>query len=511
MNGAIFRPKKTEMSRLTISPTLPSEPNFFLYFLEISMKLCRTIALIFLLTTNILVFAQIKKSELMKTVEFLASEELAGRLPGHDGYDKAANFISDELAKLDMKPMGGSYFQKLKVEYNDILEPEHFAIIKKGKRTEYKLGRDYAYRGFTGSGNITASVVFCGYGLSQPELGYDDYSGVDVKNKIAMVFKYNPKWNVNGKSFSNGNPREKAIVAAKHGAVGILFVSFPNDAEPQKPIGSVIHGEGEQMENFPEIHIDLPLAEELFENSRTTLKQLQTAIDSLKTPSSLPLFHQVDIEVHTKYEKEKEVVNVIGILKGSDPKLKEEYLILGAHLDHVGQQACKIYFPGANDNASGSAALLEIARAFATKSIKPRRSILFAFFASEEQGLYGATYLAANLPFPKEKVKAMFNLDCVGFGDSIQVGGGKSAVAYWEIARKIDSENDRLMISETWNGGGADAEPFFQKGIPTLYFVTKNSYKHLHMLSDKPETLNQNVFEAITRLAYRTALFAASN
>ncbi|MBI3123946.1 MAG: hypothetical protein HYZ10_06035, partial [Ignavibacteriales bacterium] len=294
------------------------------------MKYFKSYLLIIFLFSSFICFAQIDKRELMKTVEFLTGKELAGRLPGHAGYDKAANFISSELAKLNLKPGGGSkYFQKLKVEYTEILAPEHFAIIKNGKKTEYKLGPDYVYRGFTGSGKLTAPVAFCGYGLSQPELGYDDYEGIDVKGKVALVFKYNPKWNPDGKTFTKGNPREKAIVAAKHGAVGILFVSFPNDAEPQKPIGSVIHGEGEQMESFPEIHIELNLADELFVGSGKTLKQLQTCIDSTKTPSSFSLLNQVDLEVHTKYEKEKEVVNVIGILEGGDPKLKDEYLILG--------------------------------------------------------------------------------------------------------------------------------------------------------------------------------------
>ncbi|MCX6170091.1 MAG: M20/M25/M40 family metallo-hydrolase [Ignavibacteriales bacterium] len=451
--------------------------------------------------------ASITKSELMKTVKFLASKELAGRLPGSKGYTKAANFISAELHKTVLKPVNGKdYFQKFKVEYNEILAPEHFAVIQNGKRIDHKIGRDYVYRGFTGAGKLTAPVVFCGYGLAQPDKGYDDYSGIDVKGKVVMVFKYNPKWNIDEKAFTNGNPREKAIVAANHGAIGILFTSFPNDAEPQSPIGSVINGEGEQMTDFPEIHIDLPVADELMSGSSYTLKKLQTIIDSTKKPLSVSLVNKVDLEVHTKYEKEKEVVNVVGILEGSDPVLKNEYLIIGAHLDHVGSQAGKIYFPGANDNASGSAALLQIARAFSKSNIRPKRSIAFVFFASEEQGLYGAKFFSNNLPFPKEKVKAMINMDCVGYGDSIQIGGGKSAPELWNIARQIDFENNKLLVPATGNGGGADADPFFEKGIQTLYFVTTNSYKHLHMLSDKHETLNQNLFEAITKLSFRTAL-----
>lgn len=476
------------------------------------MSLSKSSLLFIFLISHIVCNGQITKTELMKTVSFLSSKELAGRLPGHEGYDIAADFIASELKKLKLTPFSDdNYFQKLKVEYNEILAPEHFAIIKNGQKTFYNLGSDYVYRGFTGSGNLKAQVVFCGYGISQPELGYDDYKDIDVKGKVVLVFKYNPKWNIAGTTFKNGNPREKAIVAAKHGAIGILFVSFPNDVQPQAPIGSVIHGEGEQMLNFPELHIELNLANILFEGSGKTLKELQTLIDNEKKPNSTSLLHDVEINVRTNYIKEKEVVNIIGILPGMDPKLKNEYIILGAHLDHVGQQAGKIYFPGANDNATGSAALLQIAREFAFQKIKPKRSIMFAFFASEEQGLNGSTFLANNLPFPKENVKAMFNMDCIGFGDSIQVGGGKSAVNLWNKVKQIDSENYRLMVNATWSGGGADAEPFFQKGIPTLYFVTTNSYKHLHMLSDKPETLNLNLLEAITKLVYKTVVFEVSN
>ena len=215
---------------------------------------------------------QINKDELYKTIQFLASKELAG------------------------------------VEYNEILSPEHFSVIMNGKTIQYQLGPDYVYRGFTGAGKLTAPVVFCGYGIDQPELGYNVYAGVDVKNKIVMVFRYNPKWNLNGKTFLNGNPREKAIVGAKHGALGILFVSFPNDLDTQKPIGSLINGKGEQMINFPEIHVGLNVADILFEGISHTLKELQTLIDSTKKPFPLSLNNKVDLEVHTKYQKDREVV-----------------------------------------------------------------------------------------------------------------------------------------------------------------------------------------------------------
>jgi len=448
--------------------------------------------------------AQMNKANLMETVEYLCKKEFAGRLPGQKGYTKAAEFMAKNFKQLNLKPIDKNYYQKFMVEYNEILAPEHFAIVKNGKKKNYNLGNDYAYRGFTGGAKLNAQVVFCGYGLCQPELGYDDYAGIDVKGKVALVFKYNPRWNPEGKVFTNGNPREKAIVAAKHGAIGILFVSLPNDAEPQKPIGSVIAGAGEQMTKFPEVHIELYMADELFEGSGRTLKELQTKIDAEKKPFSVALVNKIDMEVHTKYVKEKEVVNIAGILEGSDPVKKNEYIIVGAHLDHVGSQAGKIYFPGANDNASGSAVVLEMAREFIKQKINPKRTVVFVLFASEEQGLYGADYFANHMPFSKEKVKAMINMDCIGVGDSIQVGGGNSFPELWKTIKNIDEKNERLMTKNTWAGGGADAEPFFKLGMPIAYFVTTNSYKHLHMISDKPETLNQALYGSLANLAFRT-------
>jgi len=461
-------------------------------------------------------FAQsdfIKSENLMKTVEYLASEELEGRLGGGEGYFKAAVFAANEFHKLGLKPIEEkSYFQKFNVEYNEILPPCSLNLIENDKiKIEYKLGDDYVFRGFTGSGDIKGEVVFAGYGISSEEIDYDDYKGIDVTDKIVMVFKENPRWKINDKNWPEGTPRPKSIVAANHGAKAILFVSFPNDQNPRKPIGSVLHGSGQQLTDFPQLHIDLHVADDLFKNSGFTLTELQRKIDEEKKPFSVELNSKVQIVVNAKYEKEKETVNIIGILPGSDEKLKDEYVILGAHLDHVGQQGKEIYFPGANDNASGSAAVLEIARAFAEQNIQTKRSILFVLFSNEESGLEGAQFLADNLPVDKEKIAAMLNMDCVGHGDSIQLGNGKSVPNLWNLARELDKQNANLSVDATWSGGGADLTPFHNLGIPGLYFASRFSYTHLHSTTDKPETLNPVLFEEITKLAFRTLHEIANN
>ncbi|HET53927.1 MAG TPA: M20/M25/M40 family metallo-hydrolase [Ignavibacteria bacterium] len=465
--------------------------------------------LILITLISALSFAQsdfIKSENLMNTVEYLASEELEGRLGGSEGYYKAAVFMANEFSKIGLQPFQGkSYFQKFNVEFNEILPPCSLNLIKNENVVkEYKLGEDYVFRGFTGSGDIKGEVVFAGYGISSEEIGYDDYKEIDVTDKIVLVFKENPRWKIDDKNWSEGTPRPKSKVASDKGAKGILFVSFPNDQNPRAPIGSVLHGSGEQNVNFPQLHIDLHVADDLFKNSGYTLAELQTKIDNEKKPFSVELKSEVHMVVNAQYEKEKETVNIIGILPGSDEQLKDEYIIIGAHLDHVGQQGKEIYFPGANDNASGSAAVLEIARAFSEQNIQTKRSIIFTLFSNEESGLEGAQFLADNLPVDKNKIVAMLNMDCVGHGDSIQLGNGKSAPNLWNLARELDKQNAKLTVDATWSGGGADATPFHKIGIPTLYIVTRFSYTHLHSTTDKPETLNPILFEEITKLAFRT-------
>jgi len=450
-------------------------------------------------------FESIKSENLMMTVETLCSKEFDGRLPGSDGYNKAAEFVAGKFKQIGLIPAGDEeYFQYLDVEYNRIDTPVVFNVIDSERNISYELGEDFVLRGFTGFGNLNLPVVFCGYGISRPDLGFDEYENIDVEGKIVIVFKQNPSWRINDEAWGQEYPREKSIVAYKHGAKGILFVSRPNDTKPQPLIGSVMHGEGEQLEEFPQIHISLEAAYELLSQVDISINECQTRIDDKRAPVSFLTKSNAEIVVNTQYEKSAKTMNVVGMIEGIDSDLKDEYLVIGAHLDHVGSQA-GLLFPGANDNASGSAAVLELAEAFQTGDTKPKRSILFVLFASEEQGLFGSKHFVENIKIDTNKIIAMFNLDCIGYGDSVQIGNGKSSPLLWKLVDSIDEKNSNLVVNDTWNGGGADATPFYEKGVPCLYFVSKYSYEHLHLPTDTPETLNPNLFESIVRLAYLTA------
>ena len=208
------------------------------------------------LAQNTTGLSEINKEDLIKNVRILSSAEFDGRLPGSEGYNKAAQFVADKFFELGLTPAGNEmYFQNLNIEYNKIEAPVLFKTIVDGDTINYSLGKDFVLRGFTGSGNFNLPVVFCGYGISRPDLHYDDYDGIKVENKTVMVFKQNPKWKNDDKDWGTNYPREKSLVAKKHGAKGILFLSLPNDTKPQPLIASVLHGEGEQPIDFPQLHI----------------------------------------------------------------------------------------------------------------------------------------------------------------------------------------------------------------------------------------------------------------
>ena len=455
----------------------------------------------------------IDASDMFAAVQTLAAPEMMGRMPGGEGYAMAVSGVVGLFSSLGLRPGGEDGFrQHFEMEYNEIPSPCNVSLIgADGSEKELELGPDYVWRGFTGGGDIDAPVVCVGYGISMPERGYDDYEGIDVSGKVVLAFKQAPRWTLeDGEGWEHRElPRPKSITAAIRGAAAVLLVSRPADEHPQPVIGSVLHGDGVQPMDVPQAHISLEAAAGLFAGGMAELTGLQREIDSSRTPRSRELPARARISVHPRYEPRADVCNVVGVLPGSDPELAGECVVIGAHLDHVGMQG-DLLFPGANDNASGSAAVMAIAAAIAAADEAPRRSIVFVLFAGEEQGLYGARHYVDNPAIPLARTVAMLNLDCVAHGDSIHLGGGKTQPRLWGLARQIDKEHAGLSVERTWGAGGADATPFHEAGVPTLYFATTNSYTHLHKPSDTPETIDPELLATVARLACRTVLAVAA-
>ena len=214
----------------------------------------------------------------------------------------------------------------------------------------------------------------------------------------------------------------------------------------------MLHGDGEQPVDFPQLQISFNAANKLLSGSGFSISEYQKNIDEDKEPYSMELETKTVIKVKAQYEKDARTMNVVGMIEGSDPKLKNEYTIVGAHLDHVGTQA-GLLFPGANDNTSGASGVMEIAKAFVKNGIKPKRSVIFVLFAGEEQGLNGSKHFVESWKNGYDNITAMLNLDCVGYGDSIQIGNGKSAPVLWQMAKQIDEDNTNSMVARP--GAGA--------------------------------------------------------
>ncbi len=444
---------------------------------------------------------------LMKHVEILASDNFSGRLSGTSSYEKAADYCYTYFEIYGLKRIQHTsltgFNQNFDIESNEIQECNLSIITQDGKKYNLKLGKDYSCRGFTGSSIGLTDVVFCGYGQNKDD--YNDYRGVDVAGKAVILFKSNPPFAAPDSGWGSFSIRRQVQIAKEKGAKAVIFASRPNPTKPQMPIGSTAHGVGSHQADMPQFELDAVWVDTLLEGTRYPLERLDRLTVNLKMPFSLSAKSKVEFSVQASYNPAAKTRNLIAHIEGSDPHLKKEFIFVSAHLDHVGKQAHVVY-PGANDNASGVAAVLELARLISISKKKPSRSIVFVLFSGEEKGLDGSRFMANNLPLPKEKIIAMYNMDCIAFGDSIQIGNGLSNPELWNKMKEIDSKHSRRMVEQTWSGGGADLTPFHQIGIPGLYVVSRYSYTHLHLPSDKPETLNKKTFFDVVNLVYQNLI-----
>lgn len=435
---------------------------------------------------------------LLSWVRELTDPRYKGRLPGDAGYAAAARWAQDQLRAMGLLPgYSGSFQQRFPTEVNAI----HRCRLEVEGAGDLRLGRDYTCRGMTGAGRVTAPVVFVGYGISEP--GWDDYAGVDVRGKVVLALKQDPPWTLGDRPWNQRwLTRSKARLAASHGALGLLLVSrVPEGEPPQPPIASQLEGDGPQV-RLPAMQVSVPVAEALLGQP---LAPLQGRIDTDRRPLSVTGPVPVHLEVDARYQAHAWTSNVVALLPGADPALKSTFLVVGAHLDHVGWQG-DVVWPGANDNASGAAAVLAIAREMALEP-PPRRSVLFVLFSSEEHRMDGARWFATHSPVPLDRVQAFLNLDCIADGTGILLGGGRSSPVLWDLARSLEAglQSPVKTVTDSWWGGGADSRPFFEAGIPTLDFVSQKGYTHLHLPTDTADTLNVDLFVSSTRLALALA------
>ena len=445
-------------------------------------------------------------------VKELSSAKYQGRLTGTPGYDDAAQWAADFFQKWKIKPAGdgGSYFQKFPNPYTLVLgSGEVILHIPAGKKDtvkkSYRFEEDFFPGSTSDAGSVTSEVVYVGYGITAPELNYDDYKGVDVKGKIVMMEPEIPiSPNREPEVFMRWRPYSfhdyKMKNAFAHAAAGVVYnyhIVNPNCVFIK---GLVLMYVGRNVIN------------DVFRGTGRIRDTLVQKIQRDRRPFSFNTGKIVSVTCVTEHHPEGTGKNVLGLLEGTDPALRNEVIILGAHLDHVGKN--HLPMPGANDNASGVAVLMGAAEAIAKTSGFLKRSVLFILFGAEEQGVKGSEFYLAHPVVPNTRVKAFMNLESVGRGAKLRVGAAKNYPHLWEIVERNNrSYIHRSITADTTANLGRprqDAAHFLWANIPTIgigsYGAPPPPVATYHTTQDKPEYITPEILEDIARLTFLTAM-----
>lgn len=363
--------------------------------------------------------------ELRSHIKYLASDQLEGRRAGSKGADLASEYIAREFSAYGLRPLGdaGTYFQVFEFNAGVRLgNANSFAVRSPKKGSPLKLDVDYRPLGFSPTGKFEGGAAFVGYGIAFAEKGYDDYQGIDVKDKAVIVLRYHPEGDNQHSEFNQyASLRYKASKAKERGAKAFILVTGPADEDNDELLKLSFDQSGSA--GIPSVCITRKIADEWFKPDGKSLKELQEKINGSKTPQSfeLPNFRlSLRTEVH---EIRKKTRNVVGFLEGNDASLKSEVVVVGAHYDHLGlggegsgslRPDTVAVHNGADDNGSGTAGLLELSQYFSAARSALKRSMLFLAFSGEELGLLGSAHFVSHPPLPLDRMVTMLNMDMIG-------------------------------------------------------------------------------------------------
>jgi len=473
-------------------------------------------------TSKILrVFHTISSNELIEYVRELTSAKYTGRLTGTPGYDQAAAWVSSLLSGWGLEPAGdnNTFLQAFSNPYTLILDKGevslHLRVGKQAGKGPVEIKKFYRYEdeyfpgGTSASGEVTAEVVYVGFGITAPELGYDDYRGVEVKGKIVLMeneVPFDP--NKDPELFKKWRPysfhQYKIQNAAAHGAKGMIYY-----------YGPICNPNNDYIEGFIYSHVGRQVVDDVFAGTGKTYQETVENIRKTLKPQSFATGKVFTIKNRTEYHPEGTGYNVLAKITGIEPGLKEQVIIIGGHLDHLG--LFPELMPGANDNASAVAVMLGVAEALVKCEIKPKRTILFAFFGAEEQGVKGSEYYLEHPVFPMEKTVGLINMDGVGAGDRIFALAGKNFP--WLFA-PFDKANTSFVHRELGTNHWAnltrprlDAARFMDRNIPSLSFSVSGlrlPYPTYHNTRDNMDLINPEILEDMARLVFLATLELAN-
>jgi Zn-dependent M28 family amino/carboxypeptidase len=483
------------------------------------MNLKKFSAVAALLVTSLVAVAQQQASlepsaaRLQQDVTYLASDKLDGRRTGTAGANDAARYIANEFSRLGLRPADRNskrylqqfpYVAGVELGKGNILA---FGPYPRTNDSALQVSVDWLPLGFSTSAKVESGIVFAGFGITASELNYDDYSGLNVAGKIALALQGTPDGdNPHGQFAMLEGVRWKAVAARNAGAKALIVIAkdqtFTNDRSTKLNYDNTAGDAG-----IPVVVISRQAADKLLALSNTSLEQLEQSA-AAKTPgTNKPLTGEITLAVDV-VRNEVPAYNVVGVLEGSDPVLKNENIVIGAHYDHLGRggegslaaRTGEIHH-GADDNASGTAGMLELARVFSAQRPRLKRTLVFIAFGGEEEGLLGSSYYVDHPPMPLANTVAMINMDMIGrMKDRKLVIGGVGTAKEW---RELIGRANTFELTLNEDGyGPSDHNSFYKKQVPVLFFWT-GTHNDYHKPSDTFDKINYNDEAGILSLVAR--------
>ncbi len=438
-------------------------------------------------------------------IKFLASPEMRGRASGSPELEKAAQYIVNEFKSDGLKPVEGTnYLQPFDITTSAVLgKADRFEFVLNGQSQDLQPTKDFEPVSFSGRGKASAGVVFAGYGITAPEYNYDDYAGLDVKGKFVLVLKHEPQ-EYDDKSIFEGRvytdhseEYSKAANARRHGAAGVILI---NDRIHHQTSADELDGfsaaEGPADAGILFVQVKEQVVDPWFRAEGKDLMSIESGIDADVKPRSF-VFRKLQVRENVDVERVvKTVHNVVAYLPGQT----DEYVIIGAHYDHLGlggrfslaPSLIGTVHPGADDNASGTSGVIELARHFSMLP-KPKRGYLFMTFAGEELGLLGSGYYANHPELPLDKAVAMINMDMIGRlrEGKLYVGGADTGTTLRRDLNSLAPHFPALHVdySDAGGYGSSDHASFTAKQVPVLFFFS-GLHADYHKPSDTWDKIN---------------------
>jgi aminopeptidase YwaD len=458
---------------------------------------------------------EITKEEVYEHIKYLASDKLEGRFPGTIGGTLAMDYISKEFRTYGITPFGdSSYIQPVEMITDlQLGKNNNLEFSKDGESINLIIEKGWIPLGFTSNGKMSGEMVFLGYGISAPDLNYDDYKDIDVSGKIVVIITSSPTSTATNNTFFQYESLYKKLSKARDNkAAGIIVIS---GHETEDVLPKLTYSLARQSSGIPIVKVKRYFIEEIFSDLNLDFKKIQNDINSKQKPNSFALGKWSAKAIVNVEQVKARTGNVIGYLEGNDPALKNQVIVLGAHYDHLGwgrenslyEGKDKIIHYGADDNASGVTGILEIAQKIASNKKLLKRSILFICFTGEEEGLIGSNYFTNSSIFNKLSIVTMINMDMIGRMEKDKlIINGTGTSSLW--INELDELNKKYSFTMSYipdGFGPSDQSSFYSKNIPVLFFFT-GLHTDYHKPSDTYDKINTVGEEKVVKYIYDLTL-----